>query len=441
MRGRKFVRDATMANETTTRANGVPFGRSWLFLLAGLVLLGGAVAARYGDFPELRTALLVVGFVLTYAAVVERLRRMTWDFPDRLEASAMVSVSILGAVACLSAMDDAWTSGRVFFGGLFALALVGGILILLPALARRVALSLLVVFHLGGLVTAITVVDPPNGSAPWISQVLMARVYRPYLHLLYMSNAYHFYSPDPGTSTVLRFAVFYSDGERKWIEVPNKKDCPIGMTYQRVNALPEHSFYSNGRFPPNENDLRGVAEADRPPRGSWEEISRRRQNGAGLPWGPDKKPIPMVLDIDLNMQYQQPTEISEQQIASLARHIWHYPPAQRQGAEIKSVKVYRVKVHVLTPYQLAKGRDPFDPLQTAPYFMGEFDEKGTLLNPKDPFLYWYLPVVRVSPNFPEPGTGLPVVNVRVDPPKFNKLLDCLEMHAATPSPAERKERK
>ena len=35
-----------MANETTSRANGVPFGRSWLFLLAGLVLLGGAWAAR-----------------------------------------------------------------------------------------------------------------------------------------------------------------------------------------------------------------------------------------------------------------------------------------------------------------------------------------------------------------------------------------------------------
>ena len=32
---------------------------------------------------------------------------MTWDFPDRLEASAMVSVSILGAVACLAALSTA----------------------------------------------------------------------------------------------------------------------------------------------------------------------------------------------------------------------------------------------------------------------------------------------------------------------------------------------
>ena len=433
-----------MMNETTSRAKGVPFGRSWLFLLAGLVLLGAAWLTKsigFFDSLELRVALLVAGFVLTYAAVVERLRRMTWDFPDRLEAAAMVSVSILGAVACLAAMDEKWTSGRIFFGGLFALTLVGGILILLPPLARRVALSLLVVFHLGGLVTAITVVAPPNGSAPWISQVLMARVYRPYLNLLYMTNAYHFYSPDPGTSSVFRFAVFYADGQYRWVQVPDKKDCPIGMTYQRVNALPEHSFESNGQFPPSESDLRGVPEADRPPRGSWEEISRRRQNGAGLPWGPDKMPIPMVRDIDLNLQYQQPTEISAQQIASLARHMWHYPPALRKGAEIASVKVYRVKIHVLTPYELAKGRDPFDPTKTVPYFLGEFDEKGTLLHPEDPLLYWYLPVVRVSPSFLEQRAGVPVINVRVDPPKHSMLLDCLELHAATPSPAGQKERK
>ena len=430
-------------NQTTIRANGVHFGRSWLFLLAGLVLLVCAWALRRSSLLEMRIPLLVIGFVLTYATVVERLRRMTWDDWDRLEASAMVSASILGAVACLSAMDDAWTSGRVFFGGLFALTLVGGILILLPSLLRRVALSLVVVFHLCGLVTAITVVDPPNGSAPWISQVLMARVYRPYLHLLYMSNAYHFYSPDPGTSTVLRFAVFYSDGERKWIEVPNKKDCPIGMTYQRVNALPEHSFYSNGRFPPNDSDLRADPNMPRPPRGSWDDINRRRQHGSTQSWGPEGKPIPMVLDMDPTWQYQQPTEVSEHQIASLARHLWHYPPAQSPtpGVTISSVKVYRVKVHVLTPYELAKGRDPFDPIKTMPYFLGEFDKTGTLLHPEDPFLYWYLPIVRVSPSFPEQRAGLPVVNVRVDPPKFNVLLDCLEMHAAMPSPAGQKERK
>ena len=45
----------------------------------------------------------------------------------------------------------------------------------------------------------------------------MARVYRPYLNLLYMTNAYHFYSPDPGTSSVMWFAVYYDDGTFDWI--------------------------------------------------------------------------------------------------------------------------------------------------------------------------------------------------------------------------------
>ena len=130
------------------------------------------------------------------------------------------------------------------------------------------------------------------------------------------------------------------------------------MTYQRLNALPEHSFYSNGRFPPNEASCGPTPACPRPPRGSWQDDQPAAAERLDLPDGPDHKPIPMVGDMDLNLQYQQPTEVSQQQIASVARHMWHYPPARREGVRITSVKVYRVKVHVLTPYELAKGKDP-----------------------------------------------------------------------------------
>ena len=131
----------------------------------------------------------------------------------------------------------------------FLLALVGAILVLMPSLPRRIAISLLVLFHLAGIVTAVTVVDPPNNRAPWISRQLMARVYRPYLSFVYMTNAYHFYSPEPGTPSVFKFCVYYSDGKYAWLQVPNKADSPIGMHYQRMLGLPEHSFNPESRCP------------------------------------------------------------------------------------------------------------------------------------------------------------------------------------------------
>jgi len=39
--------------------------------------------------------------------------------------------------------------------------------------------------------------------------------------------------------------------------------------------------------------------------------------------------------------------------------------------------------------------------------MGKYDPDGKLLDPKDPFLFWHVPIVRVSKRYPEPGTFLP----------------------------------
>src|SRR5438045_224861 len=83
------------------------------------------------------------------------------------------------------------------------------VLVLLPRPARRVVLSLLLLVHFAGILTAVTAVDPQGGSAPWVSRQLFARVYRPYLGFMYLSNAYHFYSPNPGPPTLLWFRIQY----------------------------------------------------------------------------------------------------------------------------------------------------------------------------------------------------------------------------------------
>ena len=125
-----------MKKQTTSRGSAEPIAYPWIFLLAGLVLLGGALVTRTfaDEWLGVRILLVVAGLALAYAGVAQRLRNMVWAFPERVQSAAVVSVSGLGAIAGFAAMQKEWTSGRIFFGGLFALTMVGAILILLPSL-------------------------------------------------------------------------------------------------------------------------------------------------------------------------------------------------------------------------------------------------------------------------------------------------------------------
>ena len=67
-----------------------------------------------------------------------------------------------------------------------------------------------------------------------------------------------------------------------------------------------------------------------------------------------------------------------------------------------------------------------------PYFFGEFDGEGRLLNVYDPFLYWYLPIVKVPMDYEQPSRGAVTINVIAPEPEKGKWLDCLEIHAARP---------
>src|SRR5262249_35270761 len=93
-----------------------------------------------------------------------------------------------------------------------------------------------------GIVTAITSVPPPFGPAPWIASQLWNRVYRPYFQFMYMYNAYHFYSPDPGPATVLWACINYSNDSYCWYVLPTRHDDmkdPLGLTYYRRLSLCE----------------------------------------------------------------------------------------------------------------------------------------------------------------------------------------------------------
>src|SRR5262249_41860545 len=128
----------------------------------------------------------------------------------------------------------------MFLGALVGVALAGSVLVLLPSLYRRVALSLWIVYHFGGMLTAVTSVDPAPNQAPWVSRQLSAWLYQPYLSFLYLGNAYHFYSPDPGPPTLLWFRIRYADGQCTEVKIPDREQSPVGLHYQRMLALTEH---------------------------------------------------------------------------------------------------------------------------------------------------------------------------------------------------------
>jgi hypothetical protein len=87
------------------------------------------------------------------------------------------------------------------------------------------------------------------------------------------------------------------------------------------------------------------------------------------------------------------------------------PHPDHPEAEPQSVKVYRV-IHIIpnSMQYLMDDFDPCDPVMYLPYYMGQYDAKGRLLDgefdteghlndesKKDPFLYWLLPILRDNP--------------------------------------------
>jgi hypothetical protein len=450
--------------------------RPWLVLTAGLFATGlGWILSGIPVVPLVpRLALIFGGLFVTLIAVVNRLRQTSWDLPQRIESAALISLAGLAALLGYLAMEKDHDSGHMFCAALFLVSLAGALLVLLPPLGRRVVISLIVVFHFAGIGVAITAIDPPNGPAPWLPRQLYTWVYRPYLSFMYLTNAYHFYSPEPGPPSFMWFAVKYDDDSYTWIKLPDPANSPIGMHYQRMLALPEHSYSPLGRLPYSNIEVAGLQREKRldehvkngwydPDRGPWEEIYMRRELGSTLlyrtPDLPEKKalPIPMVWDIDLIQQYREPTEGSKKLLVSVAmRVLWNAPPRQ-DGATPRSVKVYRVTHQIVTPAELAAGVSPWEKPKHLPFFMGEFDREGRLMDSKDPFLYWYLPIVRVPKVYPDHGLmfntrspvrldlptsiAVPAVYARIVTEENGMLLDCLEMHAAGRVSQKPKEKK
>ena len=329
--------------------------------------------------------------------------------------------------------DSARMLARVLAGG----AAAGAILTRASAQVRYALLSVFALYHFGGILTAVTWPDTNGTSPPWVTTQSASRLYIPYFKFLYLSNAYHFYSPEPGPASHLFLLLSYelksatrpekdlptwTEGRNadtgaaewtkaasEWVDVPNRRDHykdPLGLTYYRrlsvtemvSQALP--SRFAPGTFEKNDAVMRrqGVAV------------------GLGLQVPLDPRAGPF------DLQYRIPrADIVRYLLPSYARHVAYEfsgPGRTADGAAVSrrvvGVKVFRVE-HSILPVDEFHGRrlpfttdkwtppgDPYHPTTYKPYYLGEYDAAGTLLNPTDPMLYWLCPILPKAASVSDP---------------------------------------
>lgn len=344
--------------------------------LVGAAVAAAGVAARLVYSPALDLAAAVagvVGMVITGIAVARR--------PNDSVVLAIASVT---ALLAFFGTNPNWDAIRVMMGLMAAVAAVATLLLRLPQTVRRVAISLFVLYHFCGILSAITSPHP----MPWLTAQLWSRVFRPHLEFCYVNNAYQFYSPQPGPAQVLWFCIYGEDGQSHWLKIPRRAEVldPLGVEYFRRLSLTERA---NQNVPT--------------PLGPPEELRVVRWNYRSL--------IPLHPELLDLQQFRMPNEHARQILASYARHVAKTYGTGRPDVPVKSVKVYLTQHRMLGQKEFADGMDPFDPTTYIPFFVGDFDVDGNLTDPNDPMLYWIVPIIR-GPNHKSGPPGSPGLDIR-----------------------------
>jgi hypothetical protein len=94
--------------------------------------------------------------------------------------------------------------------------------------------SLWLVFHLAAIIIAPASVSPTSelvDAAWWVC--------RPYLQALYLDHGYHFFAPEPSSSTLLAFVAERDDGTTIRGRIPDRAIAPR-LLYHRHFMLTEH---------------------------------------------------------------------------------------------------------------------------------------------------------------------------------------------------------
>lgn len=386
-------------------ALAVVFGVTCLALT--LCLLGSLLGLEFMPWHIGQTVMAWVLFApLTGVTAISCIKRAASRpyVTGREETSPILILAAIALTLCSRALYNsndatAWDTIRLFFNVFAAASFIAAPLVLAPETTRRVTISLLVVFHFGGIFTA-TLSAPP---APWIVGQVWTRIYRPYLEFMYLNNAYHFYSPEPGPASYVWFRLFYEDTKgvqhATWHKIPKLDDKgfhghSVALEYQRTLALTENTVHS---------DSASLFVVDAEGNSRIAGFYERRMHNSPLNkeiviLGQEKRTqvmnIPFYPFLQHLQQYRPPSLPSMRLIESFAKHACNLPPPDPSWT-IKSVKVYRVQHNIPPAGPFMRGLDPQDPELYLPYYLGEYTPDGKLQNPDtDPFLFWLLPVLR-----------------------------------------------
>ena len=346
----------------------------WIYSATGMNL--GRFALVGGVWVFLRVLLLAVGILAAGGAVA-----------TKPKCPAVLGLAALAALLANWSMDPDWDSARLVMGLLVFIALFAAFLLLMPMLVgklfavweflfsghrepdlqtadtrgrfagwvlSRAILVVAVFLHFVGISSAIMSVPAPGHDTSWAFQNLFT-LYQPYLQFFYLTNAYHFYSPEPGPPTLIWFRIEYADGSERWVKLPTRehdvKD-PLAQEFTRRLSLGEA--------------VNQVAPLPNVP-----DMVKQKRLAAGT-----FNDIPLHPSMPVDNQYRFPTEGTRRNLSDFARFAaQHYLSPEDPSLEVKSVKIYRVIHGMLTPDQMAEmgpGRqEPTDPWTYAAYYQGE----------------------------------------------------------------------
>jgi hypothetical protein len=349
-------------------------------LIMAAVLLGLASMAMGDSSPDaLNTARLFLVFVgvITAGSAVSMRPDLWWTW----------GIGSLACVLAVPGLPSHWDSFQLLFAVIAGLAASGAALCVLPPRWRYAVATAVLLYHFSGIFMATT--SPP--STPWLSDQLFRRIYNPYLQFVYLRNAYHFYSPEPGPASILVFLLKTETGEdpdthkkqyqTKWLAWPKRPTDirdPMGLGYYRLLSL-------------NEQIARG-SHILAIPTVEFEksEMWSRRFNVSNI--------IPFHPAEPKEIQYKLPNpDVARYLLPSYTSHVILENTPDKATAAKTTVKVYRLEHRDIPADQFAHGQNPYHPGTYRPFFLGEFDAFGNLVNPQEELLYWLLPILPRQP--------------------------------------------